>query len=200
MKGVMPIETIWLNEAGTGETKIQKEGDKVKKKLYMVIALLIALVVTGGTFAYAATVVANTDLGTLTKVSSAFAAVTAVTDNMTWTDNVTQDTVGSVGTSELFDVARNSDFTGDMQVTVYLTNSDKLVQAYQHLNMVIDATNATPSSSLLTLANSKVTFLISGTSSDIDLNGGTWQTHISYGAGAEVGPDMWAEVTQIGID
>ncbi len=168
----------------------------MKKKLYMVVALLVALVLTGGTFAYTATVDAIAGVGDLTQDSDLFAEVTDQV-SVTWTDNVTAGTSGTVGTGDLWAVDRDSTFTGDVQLTVYLTNSGDLVQTYEHLNMEIGTTSGTPSDMLLTLVNGKVSFILSASTANITLDGGGWTTHQSIGTTVE--PDLWCEVSQVGL-
>ena len=169
----------------------------MKKKLYMVVALLVALVLTGGTFAYTATVDAIAGVGDLTQDSDLFAEVTDQV-SVTWTDNVTAGTSGTVGTGDLWKVDRDTLFSGDVQVTVYLINTGELAQTYEHLNMKIDTTSGSPTSVLLSLVNGKATFILSASTTNVTLNGGGWATHQSIQT-SYLEPDLWCEVTQVGV-
>ncbi len=174
----------------------------MKRKLYLLTALLVALVVSGGTFAYTASVVAYDDSGSALNLGSdAFASVTAGS-TITWTDNVTQDTPVDVPAGDtLFTVAGSDNYTGSLQVTVYLTNTDELAQCYQFLNMKITPTGGTPSALLLTLENGEVTYKVASASAgNVALNGGSGHTVIDFGADAEVEPNFWLEVVPIGDD
>ena len=178
----------------------------MKRKLYLILALLVALVLTGGTFAYTASVIANNSPSSaLVKGSDAFAGVTAGSA-ITWTDNVTEDTPVDVpATGTLFTVTGSGDYTGTLQVTVYLTNTDELAQCYQFLNMNIAPTGGSPSPSalLLTLENGEVSYTIASdntTPSVIGINGGGGHTVLSFGTNADPEPDFWCEVVPIGDD
>ncbi len=170
----------------------------MRKKLYLIVALLVALVLTGGVFAYGATSKATT-AGSLTMGSGPFADVTAGT-GVTWSDNISEDEIGSVGTGELFDVTWDPAYTGDLEITVLLTNADELIEAFQYLNMEI-GTGSTGSTiqEVLSLQNAKVSLNVDGTD-NVTLLGGSWRTHKVFGPNPDVIPDLWAEVSQVDLD
>ncbi|GAG88755.1 unnamed protein product, partial [marine sediment metagenome] len=70
---------------------------------------------------------------------------------------------GSVPTDDLFDITPHTDFSGDLAVRVYLTNTGALAKAYQSLNMNLYLESSveageTPNYRVLTLENGWVTF------------------------------------------
>jgi hypothetical protein len=70
---------------------------------------------------------------------------------------------GSVPTDDLFDITPHTDFSGDLAVRVYLTNTGALAKAYQYLNMDLYLESSveageTPNYRTLTLENGWVTF------------------------------------------
>ncbi|GAI22719.1 unnamed protein product, partial [marine sediment metagenome] len=70
---------------------------------------------------------------------------------------------GDVPTDGLFDITPDDDYTGDLAVKVYLTNTGDLVKAYQYLNMKLYLEGSveageTPNYQLLTLDNGEATF------------------------------------------
>ncbi len=70
---------------------------------------------------------------------------------------------GSVPIDDLFDITPDANFTGDLAVKVYLTNTGDLVKAYQYLNMNLYLEGSveageTPNYQVLTLENGWVTF------------------------------------------
>ncbi len=70
---------------------------------------------------------------------------------------------GSVPIDDLFDITPDANFTGDLAVKVYLTNSGALAKAYQYLNMNLYLEGSveageTPNYQVLTLENGWVTF------------------------------------------
>ena len=70
---------------------------------------------------------------------------------------------GEVPTGDLFDITPDDDYSGDLAVKVYLTNTGALVKAYQYLNMKLFLEGSveageTPNYQLLTLDNGEATF------------------------------------------
>ena len=106
------------------------------KALYLVGALLLAMAVTGGVFSYAYThatasmnvAIANYD----------FAIVTANTSSTpSWTAHGLQK--NPTGSGTLFDIdTRTPDYTGDLVVTVSLSNVDELIKVYRNLTLSIE--------------------------------------------------------------
>ena len=74
---------------------------------------------------------------------------------------------GSVPTGNLFDITPDGNFSGDLAVKVYLTNTGDLVKAYDYLNMNLYLEGSveageTPNYQLLTLDNGEATFNLQG--------------------------------------
>ena len=70
---------------------------------------------------------------------------------------------GDVPIGNLFDITPDNDYTGDLAVKVYLTNTGDLVKAYQYLNMKLYLEGSveageTPNYQLLTLDNGEAAF------------------------------------------
>jgi len=115
---------------------------------------------------------------------------------------------GSVPTGDLFDIATYSDYSDDLAVKVYLTNTDNLTSAYQSLSIELyleDSVEAgqTPDYQVLTIQNGMATFQLiggSGGSHTLSVTGGDytltsrnvsdWDTEWS------VAPEIYCEVLQ----
>ncbi len=72
---------------------------------------------------------------------------------------------GEVPTGDLFDITPNAQYSGDLAMKIYMTNTGDLVKAYDYLNMkvYIDGSveaGETPDYQLLTLQNGEVDFNI----------------------------------------
>jgi len=88
---------------------------------------------------------------------------------------------GEVPTGDLFDITPDDDYTGDLAVKVYLTNTGDLVKAYQYLNMKLYLEGSveageTPNYQLLTLDNGEATFNLK------DYAPGTYTLSVGHGA------------------
>ena len=96
------------------------------RSLVLAGALLLALAVTGGLFAYTQTTITKTI--TATGASSDYATVS---DNGTDLDySVMGKKRGTIGSGVLFDIVIDSAYTGDLEVQVYLANPDELQTDY----------------------------------------------------------------------
>ena len=142
------------------------------KAFYLVGALLLAMGITGGVFAFGftnssatiSTVMANSD----------FATVTANTSSTpTWTARGLQK--NPTGSGTLFDInTQTSGYTGDFVATVSIANLGDLVKVYHNLTLEIEMRDSCNNLvdingdgianandfTLLTLDNSKVSFTI----------------------------------------
>jgi len=108
---------------------------KSRKGLFFIGAILLALVITGGVFAWGAT----TTTVTLTVTEKPdFATVTAGA-GPTW--NAFGSFKGSVGQATLFTIAPDAAWSGDMSVVVTLANAQDLVEAYRILVLEIEVWN-----------------------------------------------------------
>ncbi len=111
-------------------------------------------------------------------------------------------------TGDLFEITVDDDYSGNLQVRVYLTNTAALLKAYNYLDMYLylessEEAGETPSYQLLDLENGLATFNlvgISGGSYTLSVTGGTYQLvsrEISeWEAGWTVTPELYCEVEQ----
>ena len=172
-------------------------------KKIIIIALLAALLVTGGVFAYTYTT-ATATIG-VTAPTSDFATITA--------GSVTAPTVfgkftGTWPTDDLYTITPDAAYTGDLVVTVYLTNAGELIRYYQHLNMKLefmDSANATADeqgeAQVINMQNSQVLFTwANGTGTGpytVKITGGSFRIHpFKSLTGGSYQPQLWAEITQ----
>jgi len=106
--------------------------EKSRKGLFFIGAILLALAITGGIFAYGATT-ATVTLGLTAKTD--FAEVEAASPP-TW--NVWGSYKGRVTAGDLFTITPEADWTGDMSVTLTIANAQDLVEAYKMLVLEIE--------------------------------------------------------------
>ena len=126
-----------VNGKGMGkkhEPKTQLNGDdklsfdeKNRRGLVMLGALLLALTITGGAFANA--FLTDSKAIIASAIQTDFAAVTA---NATGVPAYTfiGRTRGSIESGTLFDITQATEYTGDLEVNVYLSNIDELQKDY----------------------------------------------------------------------
>jgi len=186
---------------------------------YLVGAALLALVLTSSTFAYTYT---NT---TAMSLNSTFAG----SDWVTYEPSVVQPdwqqvmpggtydaavnydkqvTQSEVPLGNLFDITPHPDYTGDLHVEIYLTNTSELMKAYSYLNMElyvaksVEAKNP-PVYQVLSLENGVASFNIEGGSAKkytVEVWGGAYRLVSSdpgeWGAGWNIVPELYCEVTQ----
>jgi len=176
------------------------------KKLYLVIALAVALVVSGSVFAFTSTTATAAISATATK--SDFATV-EIASTMPDFGNVLGKQRGSLPAGNVFIITSHADYTGDLLVRVYLTNSGALTLAYQHLNMKLKLINSVEAGDpghqyqVITLNNAEVTFNLqgqAGTACNLILEGGSYATNpydpLAWQKGYSVNPALYCEVTQ----
>ena len=103
---------------------------------YLVGALVLAMAITGGVFAYGF-MNASTTI-TATAVNSDFATVTANTSSLpSWTARGMQK--NQTGSGTLFDISTStSGYTGDLVATITIANAGDLAKVYRNLSMVIE--------------------------------------------------------------
>ena len=173
-------------------------------KRFIIIALAVVLVATGGVFAYTFTT-ATATIG-VTAVESDFAAMAA---NTTYSaQQVLGKFTGTWSAGTLFDITPDPNYTGDLVVSVYLVNSGALIRQYHHLNMALefqDSTNVAADeqgeAQVLNLNNAAVLFTwASGNGTTpyyVKLTGGSYRMHPWKSlTGGSVAPQLWCEVTQ----
>ncbi len=115
---------------------------------------------------------------------------------------------GNTPTGDLFEITVNDDYDGNLQVRVYLTNTNDLLKAYDNLSMYLylessEEAGKTPSYQLMNLQNGIAIFNlvgISGGSYTLSVTGGTYQLfsrEISeWEAGWTVTPELYCEAEQ----
>ncbi|OGO00220.1 MAG: hypothetical protein A2Y90_04710 [Chloroflexi bacterium RBG_13_52_12] len=176
-KKVMPAgeATTILNDKDT----LVFKASRGNRAIYMVAALLLAMAITGGIFAYgfnSATATINATIA-----NSDFVIVTANTSSTpSWTSHGLHKS--QTGSGTLFDIDTASPgYTGDFSATISLANSGDLSSVYRNLtlslevrdsgnNLVdINGDNTADSSdfTLLTLENSTVTVSINQAAPDV---------------------------------
>ena len=187
---------------------------KSPKAMLVMAALMLALAVTGGMFAYTYT----TDTTTLT-VKSAGADFVSVADNTTGKAVVVWDQPfgryrGSVTGGILFDVTPAENYTADFVVNVYLSNLDEMSKNYSFLMLRFDfvtvanvSAHAQGAEKPLTLRNGSVDFYVNsftdGTTYYVRLVGGTYMGLPWVGSGWSGGtysPILYCEVVQAGLN
>ena len=148
-----------------------------KKKLYLIAALVLVLVLSGGLYAYTYTTAAGT-IG-IAAPTGAIATYNETATQPDWdsvTDNLSENTTcGECPTGELFEVTPNPSYSGDLQLGIYLTNTADLIKAYQYLNMEVyvggsDSASETPNYRLLSLQNGQASFSLGG----LQATSGNW--------------------------
>ena len=160
-----------------------------KKKFYLIAALVLVLVLSGGLYAYAYTTAAGTI--SIAEPTGAIATSNETATQPDWdsvTDNLSENTTcGEVPTGDLFEITPNPTYSGDIVTSVHLTNTGSLIKAYQYLNMEVyidgsASANETPNYRLLTLQNGQTSFSLEGLqpttgnwtqTSQADFEGGT---------------------------
>lgn len=164
----------------------------MKRKLYLMVALLVALAVTGASFAYTATSVSVSTTITETTFAS---VTTTVPTNWTakhgaapsWTPIV--GTAGSIGNGDLYYIDTRG-YTGSILVMLYLANPAELARTYSYLNMGVnvwktdgktweeetEVTGKAPDNLnyFLTLSNGYVSFILPAGKYAITIDVGSW--------------------------
>jgi hypothetical protein len=148
-------------------------------------ALLLALAITGGVFAYGfvggmITFPAGVGL-------PIFANVTLHTP--VGMGNVTAGTWGNITGHSLANITRHANYTGDMTFRVHLVEAGDLARSFQHLNLKMNITtlatpHPAPTERLITLHNAEATFDVTGFPGTRNYT--VWLVHGSFHALATV--------------
>lgn len=203
-------ESIKLRDSDEVRFGVERAG----KGTLLAGALMLALALTGATFAFGYL----TNSVTLTTVSAAggdFASVAAAGGTPTFT--VYGNTKGTIPAGNLFSVNTTAGYPGDLTVTVAIANGDQLSKVYRVLNLFITAENSTGGPmdingdgvynsgndfALLTLSNGSVDLYINQTyGSDnytVRVDRGFYVSNI-WGSGWSSGyhqPVLYAQVAQ----
>lgn len=132
----------WLKKKLEAEIELYDEDElyfeeKSRRPLVLLGAFLLALVITGGLFAYTQT----TMLATIT-VTGGTTDYSTITANATPDYTVLGNFRGTIPTAVMFDVTRDSAYTGDLVIDVYLSNADELEVDYKSWMMRVEFTDA----------------------------------------------------------
>ena len=177
---------------------------KSRKGLFFIGAILLALAITGGVFAYGQTTIT---VGLTLDAQNDFAAVAVAASPPTW--DVWGSYKGSVDTGDLFTVTPDvpGSWTGDMSVVLTLTNSHELVAAYRILVLEIEIWDSTPvtpvkvgTTEYLTMGNGEISIEIDQTGLippyDVRLTGGFYITHRGGWTADAEDPSIFCQVLQ----
>ncbi len=133
------------------------------------------------------------------------ASVTQVYVAVNYEEKVTQ---AEVPLGDLFEITPHPDYTGDLNVKIYLTNTAELIKAYSYLNMQLYVAKSLeaqkpPVYRVLSLENGVASLNIEGGSAKkytVQLWGGAYRLVSSelseWGAGWNIVPELYCEVTQ----
>ena len=191
-------------------SELIKGAGKSKLRLYFTTALMLALAITGGLFAYAYTT--RTTALSVTDAKSDFASVTV--NNTVGSYSIFGSYRGRIPQGNLFAVTPAANYPGDLEVSVYLDNIDQLSYKYGLLLMrirFVDSGNSTVDvdgiQKPLSLNNGVVTFtastlLAANTTYYIQTTGGVYRTfpwaYIGT-SGGTYAPSITADVLQAGL-
>ncbi len=189
-----------------------EEKERSRKPLF-VTALLLALAITGGLFAY-----------TWTTASVTIAVTTATSDFASITGNTTGGAAmdyqpfgryrGNIPAGTLFNTTPTTGYSGDLEVTVYLANPDELTQNYRFWMLRLELEDGTGTNvdaqggtQVLSLNNGQASFYwpssnyTAGTEYYVKATGGSYIGLPWVGAGwaSTYSPLLFAEVTQAGL-
>ena len=192
-------------------SELIKGAGKSKLRLYLATALLAALAVTGGLFAYAYTI-ASTSLSA-TDASADFGSIVASTTNTVPNYSPFGTYRGRIGAGNLFDVTPDTGYQGDIGINVYLDNIDQIGYKYGMFMVKLRLMNSANQSmdvdgvdKPLTLRNGVVSFtsnnMTGGTTYYIYCVGGVYRTFpwaYLTGAGGSWTPSFTAEILQAGL-
>lgn len=115
---------------------------------------------------------------------------------------------GEVPQGDLFNIYPDANYTGDLLVKIYLTNTADLLKAYQYINMKIYVTNSleagyTPNFKILSIESGVVEFCILGgtaTQYIVSVTGGSYSlvsdNPEEWGSGYSLAPEFYCEISQ----
>jgi len=115
---------------------------------------------------------------------------------------------GDIPTGDLFVVTPHPDYSGDLTVKVYLTNTGALAKAYQYLNIELYLDGSVeagedPDYQLLTLQNGEARFHLEGedgVSHTLEVTGGSYglvsDNTSDWSSGWSLEPEFYCEATQ----
>lgn len=176
---------------------------KNKSSAVLLGALMLTLVVTGSLFAYAYT--------TTTAIISATAKgadYATVSSNASISYNFHGRQRGRIPAGVLFDVTRAAEYTGDLEVNVYISNVDELQRDYSFWMLrleLIDSGNTTTKdmegiTQVLSLDSPFVTFISNDWDEPSYVNalGGSFRAFPNVHGLTGYNPLIFAQVNQVG--
>jgi hypothetical protein len=192
-KAQAKLNDKWVKTKLEAETELSDDdtlsfAEKSRKGFILVSALLVALAVTGGVFAYGALT------GTLGGIITARPVFMNVTPGVAPTWTVFASHTGIIPAHNgTFNMTAALGFTGDVVVRASFLNPPTLKQAYSHLvlNMTVRELPGLVfrGSGLLTLANPEVAIPVGGYAANatlrLDIASGFYVSHHEWPAGAE---------------
>jgi len=181
--------------------------EKSNKKLVLVGAFLMTLVLTGGIFAYTATALSTSF--SVSPATSDFASVT-VNNSVTYPTLLGNHT-GAIPPGNLFDIAGDSNYTGDVDVIVTVTNPEELVEDYRFWTMRLMYVNNSDNLSadveqatkILSISNPTASFTVdsanlSGNTFYVMTPGGAYRTLPIAAGSVGNNPTLFLEIVQTG--
>ncbi|HAU32176.1 MAG TPA: hypothetical protein DCW46_07970 [Desulfotomaculum sp.] len=175
-----------------------------KRKIYLLVALILAAAITGGVFAstqISATTEVTVSSGNVFDVSATLDGA-KYTSNPSWTPF--KNTAGSITAGGLY-VIDPKDYTGKMLVTIYLNNPKELMGCYSYLNMGLNAygktgenwnADAVGDPVYLTLTNGYVSFILDSGTYEITIDEGSWYCINTEDAERSLKPKLYIDVKQ----
>jgi hypothetical protein len=115
---------------------------------------------------------------------------------------------GEVPQGDLYVITPHPEYTGDLLVKIYLTNTAALLKAYQYINMKVYVANSleaedTPEYQILSIETGVIEFNIVGGTAEsytVSITGGSYRLVSSepdnWGAGWTITPEFYCEVAQ----
>jgi hypothetical protein len=182
------------------------EVKKASKIPFLAGALLLALTITGGVFAYG--FMTGMAIFPMVGVGDPNVANVTVVSPFPTMDRVFGDDWSDIASGDLFRITPAVNYTGDLTARVYLANTDELARVFRHFNLRLrgpsaNATAMTTREELLTLDNGAVAFdfwvATTGVTFNITLVDGSFRTHSrhprDWSPGWEAAPVLFVEVT-----
>lgn len=115
---------------------------------------------------------------------------------------------GEVPVGQLFKINPATDYTGDLLIKLYLTNTNDILKAYKYINMKVYVANSleaenTPDYQILSIETGVLTFNIEGGSAEnyvVEIIGGSYRLMSDkpdeWGMGWTITPEFYCEISQ----
>jgi hypothetical protein len=201
-KAQAKLNDNWVKTKLEAETELSDDDQlcfevkKGRKIPLLAGALLLALAISGGVFAYAFT----TAIPGITMPATGDPWATISTPALVVNQTVHPGEAGIVTTGILATITPAANWTGDYEVIVYLTNAPALVRNYRYFHMEITVGAV---AQWLTLRNAEVAFIVTGVTggvaSNVTLSDGSFEARPRPFVG-DTSPRLWIEIKQAGPD